>query len=133
LITTKRGRAGKLSVDFTSSAIFSSVAKLPDFQNVWGQGWNGLHYKEENGSWGPKMDGKDRLWGSRVDNSRLIKPFSPIEDNVRDFYDQGKELNNTIALRGGNENANFYMSYGNVYSMGCCQAMLMCTGGTHYR
>ncbi len=118
LITTKRGRAGKLSVDFTSSALFSSVAKLPDFQNVWGQGWNGLHYKEENGSWGPKMDGKDRLWGSTVDNSRLIKPFSAVEDNVKDFYDLGKELNNTIAVRGGNENANFYMSYGNVYSDG---------------
>ncbi len=118
IITTKKGRSGKLKVDFTSSAVFSSVQKLPTFQDVWGQGWNGQHYKEENGSWGPKLDGAERLWGSTVDNSRLIKPFSAVKNNVRDFYDQGIELNNTIALRGGNENTNFYFSYGNVNSDG---------------
>nr|MBA2760550.1 TonB-dependent receptor plug domain-containing protein [Segetibacter sp.] len=36
LVTTKRGRAGELRVDVSSSAVFSSVAKLPEFQNVWG-------------------------------------------------------------------------------------------------
>jgi TonB-linked SusC/RagA family outer membrane protein len=118
IVTTKRGRSGKLTVDFTSSAMFSEVAKLPETQDIFGQGWNSEHWKEENGSWGPKMDGKQRLWGSVVDNSRLIKPFSPVEDNVRDFYDLGKEFNNTISLRGGNENANFYFSYGNVRSNG---------------
>ena len=118
LVTTKKGRAGKLTVDFTSSAIVSSVAKLPDFQNTFGQGWNGQHWKEENGSWGPKLDGKDRLWGSIVDNSRLIKPYSAIKDNVKDFYDPGLELGNNIGIRGGSEAANFYLSYGNINSDG---------------
>lgn len=118
IVTTKKGRSGKVTVDFTSSAIISSVAKLPDFQNTFGQGWNGQHWKEENGSWGPKLDGKDRLWGSIVDNSRLIKPYSAVKDNVRDFYDPGLELGNNIGIRGGNENANFYLSYGNVNSDG---------------
>ncbi|HVG43030.1 MAG TPA: TonB-dependent receptor plug domain-containing protein, partial [Chitinophagaceae bacterium] len=118
LITTKKGRAGRISVDVTSSAIGTTVGKLPEFQNVWGQGWSGLHYKEENGSWGPKMDGKERLWGSNVDNSRLIKPFSPVKDNVRHFYDMGSEFNNTVAVRGGSENSAFYLSFGNVYNDG---------------
>jgi len=118
LVTTKKGRAGQMRIDFSSSAVISSVSRLPAFQNTWGQGWNALHYKEENGSWGPKMDGTPRLWGSTVDNSRLIKPFAPVEDNVRDFYDQGIEVNNSISLRGGNELANFFFSYGNVYSDG---------------
>jgi TonB-linked SusC/RagA family outer membrane protein len=118
LVTTKKGRAGQLRVDFNSSAVSSSVGRLPELQNVWGQGWNGFHYKEENGSWGPKMDGAERLWGSTVDNSRLIKPFSPVEDNIRDFYDSGLELNNSLSLRGGNETANFFFSYGNVFSDG---------------
>ena len=30
----------------------------------------------------------------------------------------GREYNNSIALRGGNENANFYLSYGNVHNDG---------------
>jgi TonB-linked SusC/RagA family outer membrane protein len=118
VITTKKGRSGKLKIDFSSSYIYSTVAKLPEFQNTFGQGWNGLHYKEENGSWGPKLDGVERLWGSTVDNSRLIKPFSAVKDNVKDFYDPGMELNNSISLRGGNENANFFFSYGNVHSDG---------------
>ena len=118
LVTTKMGRAGQLRIDVSSSAVLSSVGRLPAWQNTWGQGWDSQHWKEENGSWGPKMDGRDRLWGSRVDNSRLIKPFSPQEDNVRNFYDPGIELNNSIALRGGNESANYYFSYNNVTSNG---------------
>ena len=118
LITTKKGRSGKISVDFSSTYIASTVGKLPEFQNTFGQGWSNQHWKEENGSWGPKMDGKDRLWGSTVDNSRLIKPFSPVEDNVRHFYDMGAEFNNTISVRGGNEMSTFFLSYGNVNSNG---------------
>jgi TonB-linked SusC/RagA family outer membrane protein len=118
LITTKKGRAGKIKVDFSSSAVSSLVAKLPDFQNKWGQGWNGQHLKEENGSWGPLLDGEERLWGSEVDNSRLLKPFSAVKDNVRHFFDQGLELANNIAISGGTSNSNFYLSYGNVNSNG---------------
>ena len=118
LITTKRGRGGKLAIDLNSSAIFSEVGKLPETQDVFGQGWDFQHLKEENGSWGPRMDGKERLWGSEVENSRLLAPFSPVKDNVRNFYDRGSEFTNTISLRGGNENANFYFSYGNIHSNG---------------
>src|SRR5215203_344594 len=118
LVTTKKGRAGELRVDVSSSAMFSSVGRLPAWQNGWGQGWNGEHWKEENGSWGPRLDGRERLWGSEVDNSRLIKPYTALEDNVRDFYDLGTEFNNSVSLRGGNDNANFFFSYGNVSSNG---------------
>lgn len=118
LITTKKGKAGKVKVDFSSATVFSNVGKLPTFQNEFGQGWNGQHYKEENGSWGPKLDGAIRLWGSEVDNSRLLKRFSAVENNVRDFYETGYELNNNVSIRGGGENTTFYFSYGNVKSDG---------------
>jgi hypothetical protein len=36
---------------------FSKVGKLPDFQEKFGQGWNGTSYNVENGSWGPRLDG----------------------------------------------------------------------------
>lgn len=118
MITTKRGRAGKLRVDLSSSINISSVGKLPDPQETFGQGWGGVFILPENGSWGPKFDGRERLWGSVVDNSQLLKPFSFIEDNIRDFYDYGRELNNTVGLSGGNEITNFYFSYGNINSDG---------------
>ena len=118
MITTKRGRPGKLKVEYNGSVNFSKVGKLPDLQKTFGQGWSGTFILSENGSWGPKLDGKERLWGSIVDNSQLLKPYSFIDDNVRDFYDMGTEYNNTIALSGGSDVTSFYFSYGNVTSNG---------------
>jgi TonB-linked SusC/RagA family outer membrane protein len=118
MITTKRGRAGKLHVDFAGSANFSKVGKLPIMQDEFGQGWNATFIPGENGSWGPRLDGNDRLWGAVVDNSQLIKPFSFVKDNIRDFYTTGMELNNNIAISGGSDKSTFYFSYGNVESDG---------------
>lgn len=118
LITTRRGRSGKLKVDYNGTVNFSRVGKLPDMQEEFGQGWAGVFILSENGSWGPKFDGKKRVWGSVVDNSQLIKPYVFIEDNMRDFYNTGVEYNNSIALSGGGDNNNFYFSYNNVSSDG---------------
>jgi TonB-linked SusC/RagA family outer membrane protein len=118
MITTKRGRSGKLHVDYAGALTFSEVGKLPTVQSTFGQGWGGTFVLGENGSWGPKLDGKTRAWGSIVDNSQLIKPFSPVEDNMRKFYNTGVDFDNSIALSGGNANTTFYFSYGNVSSDG---------------
>ena len=40
MITTKRGKSGKISIDFAGSANFSKVGKLPTLQSTFGQGWN---------------------------------------------------------------------------------------------
>ncbi|OQP63505.1 hypothetical protein A3860_24505 [Niastella vici] len=117
MITTKRGKAGKLKVDFTSTFNMSKVGKTPDLQDQFGQGWSGSFVLSENGSWGPRLDGKMRPWGATVNGVQLSKPFS-FHDVIRDFYETGTENNNTLALSGGNENNKFYFSYGNVFSNG---------------
>src|SRR5678810_552618 len=118
MITTKRGKARKLKIEYNGSANFSQVGKLQKKKKTFGQGWSGVFILSENGSWGPQLDGKERLWGSIVDNSQLLKPFSFIDDNVRNFYNTGTEYNNTFSLSGGGELTNFYFSYGNVTSDG---------------
>ncbi|HYF31574.1 MAG TPA: SusC/RagA family TonB-linked outer membrane protein [Chitinophagaceae bacterium] len=118
IITTRKGRSGKLRVDVTSSAVFSKPGILPRLQKLFGQGWDGRFWASENGSWGPKLDGVDRLWGATVDNSQLIKPFAFVEDNVRNLYETGREYNNTLTLSGGNEASTFLFSYGNVVNDG---------------
>ena len=118
LITTKRGRSGKLKIEYNGGVNLSRVGKLPDYQSEFGQGWAGVFVLSENGSWGPRLDGKDRLWGSIVDNSQLLKPFSAIKNNVRKFYNTGTEVNNSLAMSGGTETNRFYFSYGNVSSNG---------------
>ncbi|RFM25984.1 SusC/RagA family TonB-linked outer membrane protein [Deminuibacter soli] len=118
MITTKRGKAGKLRVDYSGGYNLSKVGKLPEMQNEFGQGWGGQFILSENGSWGPRLDGKMRPWGATVDNSQLIKPFSFVKNNIRDFYNTGTELTNSIALSGGTDINRFYFSYGNVFSDG---------------
>jgi TonB-linked SusC/RagA family outer membrane protein len=116
IITTKRGKSGKLHIDIASSANFSRVGKLPDYQNQFGQGWGGLLVTDENGSWGAPLDGVERPWGAEVDGVQRTKPYSYIKNNLRDFYGTGQEYNNNLALSGGNEQSKFYFSWGNVTS-----------------
>ncbi|HVY76658.1 MAG TPA: SusC/RagA family TonB-linked outer membrane protein [Puia sp.] len=118
LITTKRGKAGKLKVDLNSAFNVSMVGKLPDEQTEFGQGWSGVFDLGQNGSWGPKLDGQMRPWGAIVDNSQLVKPFAYQKNSIRDFYDRGTEFNNTLSVSGGNDRTNFYFSYGNITSDG---------------
>jgi TonB-linked SusC/RagA family outer membrane protein len=118
IITTKKGKSGKVKVELASSYNFSQVGKLPDYQKEFGQGWGGVSDIGQNGSWGPALNGKMTPWGATVDNSQLVKPFSFINNNLRDFYDVGTEANNTLSVSGGNEKTNFYFSYGNVTSNG---------------
>ena len=118
LITTKKGKAGKLVVGFSSSFNWSVVGKLPDQQKQFGQGWGGVSDITQNGSWGPALNGKMTPWGATVDNSQLVKPFAFQNNNIRDFYDVGTEANNSLSISGGNEKTNFYFSYGNVSSNG---------------
>src|SRR5688500_8669692 len=119
LITTKSGKQNqKIKLDYVGSVSASDVNRVQHMQNTYGQGWSGLWASNENGSWGPKFDGKDRLWGNVVDNSRLIKPYSLVEDNLRDFYEMGNSLSNYLTMTGGTENLTFRLSYGNTQEDG---------------
>src|SRR5688572_28875775 len=115
LITTKKGKTSeKIGIDFTTSATFSGPLRVPSLQNRFGQGWNGHFDALENGSWGPKLDGEERLWGNVVNNSQQLKPFSFVEDRFKDFYETGTSYINTVALSGGTDKTSFYASFGNV-------------------
>ena len=119
VITTKRGKVGdRPRVDLITSATFNRPLKLPELQNEFGQGWSGEHILVENGSWGPRLDGRDRLWGNVVDNSQQIKPFVAQPDNLRDFYETGYNLNNSLTVSGGKDAATYYFNYGNVVADG---------------
>ncbi|MCE4563115.1 SusC/RagA family TonB-linked outer membrane protein [Maribellus sp. CM-23] len=111
MITTKKGsKNNKLQVNFSSSSAFTEVGRLPYFQTRFGQGWSGTYDSKENGSWGPVLDGKDRLTGYVVDNVQQVAPFTYKKNGIRDVYEYGYSLNNTIALSGGNDFMGWYAS-----------------------
>ena len=44
MITTKKGKAGKMKVDFSTTTFYSNVLRTPKYQSTFGQGWDGVHY-----------------------------------------------------------------------------------------
>lgn len=122
MITTKSGsqKAGKNTptIAVSSSAIFSSVLKYPTFQSTFGQGWDGHFASEENGSWGPRFTNEPRLWGNEVNGRQLYKNFSFLDDQLRDFYDIGTQYDNSIAISGAGDVADYYFSYNYVTNDG---------------
>ena len=76
LLPAKRRRFG---VSYSGNYTFSRILRAPNFQDQFGQGWDGNNWLDENGSWGPEYDGSDRVWGRVVDNSQLLKAYSPVE------------------------------------------------------
>ena len=122
MVTTKRAGAERLSVTYDGSFMGSSVLRVPQTQDRFGQGW-GSFGPMENGSWGPVLDGRDHIWGPYSDGSEglltpLSKPFSYVKNNLRDFYETGFETNNNVSIRMGNDKLGFVASYGNVKSDG---------------
>lgn len=76
LIKTKRGKESKgIGVSLSSTVTLQNPLRLPNYQNVYGQGINGIfEFKEDLGSinWGPEMKGQ------------LIKQFdSPTTNGLR--------------------------------------------------
>ncbi len=119
MITTKKGKnQSGLTVEFNSSASVSDILRVPQMQNMFGQGWSGHWAVDENGSWGPQMDGTIRAWGNTIDGVQKIKPFSPVENNLYEFYDFGQLFQNSLSISGGDEKNTFYMSFGNVTADG---------------
>ena len=113
IITTKKGQSGKLAVDFTNTTFYTNILRTPKYQETFGQGWDGLHYLNENGSWGPKFDGVVRPWGNVVDNSQLIKPFSFQKDQLENFFTTGSSNQTNVAVSGGSGDSTVRLSFSN--------------------
>lgn len=123
IITTKRGNKGaaKTEITFNSTNTFSSVLKLPEFQNEYGQGYSigGGKYENdplENWSWGAPFTGEIQEWGQSIDGVRLTKPYSAVKDNIKDFFETGFATSNNLSLSGGNEKSSFFLSVNSLNS-----------------
>ena len=118
LITTKKGSANRgLGVTYNGNFTFESPLLLPKFQNEYGQGTGGNvpalidDLRAVGGSWGSIMDGSSKIYGTGLDGE--TRPYSPQPDNVKNFFDIGSTLTNSIAFDGGNAQSTFRFSYTN--------------------
>ena len=113
LITTKKGKKnGKMNINFSTGIQFSNILKLPTFQNEYGQGDVDKlkDDRRENFSWGLPFDGKERPYGQIVNGKQQLKKYEALPNNVKDFFQIGKTLTNSLSLSGGNEKSTYYLS-----------------------
>ncbi|MFM9910950.1 MAG: SusC/RagA family TonB-linked outer membrane protein [Chitinophagaceae bacterium] len=108
VITTKKGKSGKMAVTINSGVAVESVFSLPEFQNSYGQGNGGVLSGTSGESWGAKMTGQ-----SFTNHLGQASTYSAQPDNVKDFFRQGVSFNNSIGITGGSERMQTYLSYTN--------------------
>ncbi|MGN6179574.1 MAG: SusC/RagA family TonB-linked outer membrane protein [Mucilaginibacter sp.] len=96
VITTKKGKAGKTEIHFSSSFQTSNAVAEPKFQNQYGQS--------------PSTAGNSQFsWGNAISGS---------QDNLKQFFQTGTNWTNAIDLSSGNEIAQTYFSYANTTADG---------------
>ena len=116
VITTKSGKKGdgrNFTVTYNGGVQARVVSYLPDFQNEFGQGWNGKQTFTENGSWGPALDGSTQVYGPVWNNQQMLHSYSAKKNSIKNFFDTGWSQNHDIALSGvSNDNkTTYYLSY----------------------
>ncbi|TNE67974.1 MAG: SusC/RagA family TonB-linked outer membrane protein [Bacteroidetes bacterium] len=147
LITTKTGKASKkgLGVSYTGDIGFSTPFRLPDYQNKFGQGV-GFQFSYVDGAGGGLWDGVDESWGPSFDSSinqndgidndgdgqideagegDLIDQFTGAQmpwvarpDNIKNAFDTGINLTNSVAISAAGEKAHARFSFTNLDQKG---------------
>jgi TonB-linked SusC/RagA family outer membrane protein len=114
--TTKKGKAGGLSVNFSTSVGMDFVRNLPKMQTKYGQGFgtydpltgdftwdkNTTNYSH---SWGPILDGQDYTIGKNTYSGQKY-------DNFKDFFKIGINQDYNLSLQGGTDKVKTLFSLG---------------------
>lgn len=100
IITTKKGKAGQVQVNFSSSFGIDELVKKPEFQDEYGQGFSGA--RQENSFW--------PAWGASFAEEN--DPNYVYQDNWTNAFNTGTTFENNLSVSGGNEKATFYGSFG---------------------
>lgn len=115
LVTTKSGKSakGKTNLDFSSSLLVDQLSDLSDYQQEYGQSSRiNINQRPVDkadafgaDSWGPKFDGVPT-----VQFDGVLRPYSPVADNFKRFFETGSTITNTLALSGNYDNHNYRVS-----------------------
>ena len=101
MITTKKGEAGALKVTLSSNTEFLNPFVLPEFQNRYGTGLNGVRSGSNIYSWGGRLTPSARYG------------YTP-----NDFFETGHVYTNAFTLSGGTDRNQTYFSAAAVNSDG---------------
>lgn len=107
LITTKNGmggKSGKPTVTVGSSYSFANPI-LPQIQDMYAQGTNGVYYDGNAGQV------SSTSWGPRIDTLLVNGQHVQKRNNVKDFFQTGHTTDNNISVSGASDRSSYLASY----------------------
>lgn len=102
IITTKRGKSGRVSINLNTSVGFDELNSLPKLQKEYGQGFSGEY---DPTSFWPS-------WGAPISEVAQTVPGHKYQDNWNRAFNTGLQTDHSLSVSGGGENATFYGSFG---------------------
>ncbi len=130
MITTKKGREGKVGVNFSSNVTFDTPLTTPKIQNIYGAAIDEKAGTLALTSWGDKLSARngnqllintpmygEHFEGTKFENNE-VHLRNRAGNDLDDFFKTGVTTNNSIALSGGTDKMSSYFSYGNSHSNG---------------
>ena len=132
MITTKKGKEGKIGVTFNSNVTFDSPLLTPEIQNTYGGARVNAAGNKVFGSdsWGSKLSGNgkytldvalsDQQFKVGAVNTLRLRNYAT--DDIADFYRTGVNTNNSVSVSGGTEKVQSYVSFSNAHSLGMIEA-----------
>ncbi len=117
LITTKKGKVGqKNTVSYSVSYAFQDVDRLPDYQNKYGQGFNGVYNNADARSWGPAIAGqKVPNWyknNSTLPNQPDSISLNAYPNNVSNLFRTGTNMQHNLSFSGSDGKTTYRFAYG---------------------
>ena len=115
VVTTKKGQKGQpLQIEYNGNVEFSTIYSPYEYQNVYGQGSNGVFSTSAKTSWGPKMEGQmvDH-WRRAIyeDKNYDQVALTAQPDYIKAFYETGTMLTNSITATAGGEKVTGRISF----------------------
>ena len=125
MITTKKGKEGKLDVNFTSNVTFENPLLTPRLQNAYGAEVTSGGLTLD--SWGTKLPGGGAYTASvnaapTIGGTRNIHLRNSANDDIANFFRTGLTANNSVSLSGGTEKIKTYFSVANSHSNGMLES-----------
>jgi TonB-linked SusC/RagA family outer membrane protein len=126
LITTKKGTKGaKNNIVINSSYNVGEVNRLPEYQNEYAQGNNGVYNPGNINSTAGGLalgggTGATTSWGPRITGQTVTNFFGQQEvltafpNNISDIFQTAHNAQNNVSFSGGGDKSTFRLSYGNL-------------------
>ncbi len=122
MITTKKGKAGKMSVSYTGNLTFDKPLLLPKIQSTYGAAVDANGYLGEANGWGGRIANSPTTAKARATEKfpteRDIHLRNTPGGDLSDFYRTGVTTNNSVAVSGGTEKVQSYLSVANSHALG---------------